>query len=149
MKCKDIHTNWIGYLEKTLSERERQAMEKHLSHCTSCNALIENVKNTYTLFDHKKGTGPSPFFVTRVEQALTKRIQQEPVSPVLAIRWMPVAASFLLLLAIGTGILVGNKLSSGLSVQTTTYTTSEMFEAYTSGYDTNHTLSLESIFYNE
>jgi predicted anti-sigma-YlaC factor YlaD len=136
-----------GYLENSLSNSERKAVEEHLHTCNSCNALFHNVAATYSVFDKIKTPELSPFFATRVEQALQSRLQNEQVSPTFAIRWMPLAASVLLLFAIGSGVFMGKKISSNLTAQQS-FTSTEKVEAYTAD-DSNNYLTLESIFYTE
>ena len=44
MKCDEVHTRLDDYLDRTLSEQEREAMTAHLSSCTACSAELEELR---------------------------------------------------------------------------------------------------------
>jgi hypothetical protein len=118
MKCKVVQQNWIGYVENVLPEREMADIRSHLSSCADCNRLISEVSATYVLTQSMQKHVPNPYFYAALESRLKQTKKSATIVPLVAMRWMPMVASFLILIAIGTGIFVGKTLSNISSTAT-------------------------------
>lgn len=47
MDCNSAHNKMIFYLDDELPESEKEALEEHLSECSSCHDLLEKIKPVY------------------------------------------------------------------------------------------------------
>lgn len=70
MKCKKIHKKLIPYFNKELSEKQNEAVKKHLENCKSCSELYFELKMTFNLVEKKEILKPNPFLYTRIKQQL-------------------------------------------------------------------------------
>ena len=76
MKCKDLETNAIAYLDGNLPPAQQDAMERHLALCSACRERVEGFTQVKGLLDEWESVQPSPFFHTR----LAARLEEEAVS---------------------------------------------------------------------
>ena len=76
MKCNDLETNAIAYMDGKLPPAQRNAMELHLAVCPACRERIEGFTQVLGLLDEWEGVQPSSFFQTR----LTARLEEEAVT---------------------------------------------------------------------
>ena len=47
--CKHVWNYISEYLDKTLSEETRAAVQKHLEHCEICSAILDSTRNVIIL----------------------------------------------------------------------------------------------------
>lgn len=108
MKCKNVHSKLIFFLEKELPDSEMKQVQQHLDECSECALFAAEMKNTLSILDSDKVTDENPFFFTRVKARLEKQEEEQPVSrPVLVRILQPVAFSIILLLGIYGGFKLG------------------------------------------
>jgi len=134
MNCDQINKNLIGYIEQAIPVDLQKKISAHLQECKTCRALYENVVATYTVYDKIPVTEVNPFFYTRLEQKLkAKHLTNETFVPKMIWKLQPIAASFLIVVGIGLGIMIGKSIS-GSSISLTSPNRSEILEAYASDY---------------
>jgi hypothetical protein len=139
MKCKQVHKNFIGYIENTLSGALSAALHNHIETCPACKEKYENLLYTYTIFDKQSSPEITPFFYTRVEQRLKSRMY--PTVPLYSLffkRLQPVLAAVIIVLGISLGILVGKNLANSQFAKKDS-ASSNILEAYASEYYLNGT----------
>jgi anti-sigma factor RsiW len=108
MKCKNVHSKLIFFLEKELPVSEMEQVQQHLDECSECALFAAEMKNTLQILDSDKVNDENPFFFTRVKARLEKQDEEQPVSrPVLIRVLQPVAFSIILLLGIYGGFKLG------------------------------------------
>ena len=110
MKCKNLHSKLIFYLEDDLPEAEKGRVEKHLSECNECRAFANDMRKTLGIIEVEKKPESNPFFYTRLKARLESEYQQEPEMfrrPFFARVLQPVLFSVILLLGIYAGIKLG------------------------------------------
>ena len=76
MKCKELESHAIAYLDGKLPPSERSVVEQHLALCAACRERVQGVSSVMGLLDEWPDVRPSPFFQTR----LAARLQEEPVA---------------------------------------------------------------------
>jgi anti-sigma factor RsiW len=76
MKCKELETHAIAFLDGKLALSERAAVEAHLAACPACRERIQGFSSVMGLLGDWPAIQPSPFFQTR----LAARLQAEPTS---------------------------------------------------------------------
>ena len=76
MKCNELESNAIAYLDGKLAPPQRGAMEAHLAVCPACRERVHGFTRVMGLLDEWPAVQPSPFFQTR----LAARLQEEPAS---------------------------------------------------------------------
>ncbi len=117
MKCKNVHSKLIFFLEKELAPAEMQAVQEHLDSCPDCALFAEEMKKTLSILEADKVTDINPFFHTRVKAKIENQVAQpQVVTRSALIRVLqPVAFSILLLIGIYAGIKLGASGSSQTS----------------------------------
>jgi len=77
MKCKELESNAIEYLDGKLAPAQRSAVEAHLAVCAACRERVHGFTQVMGLLDEWQSVQPSPFFQTR----LATRLKEEAASP--------------------------------------------------------------------
>lgn len=109
MKCSEINSKMIAYLENDLPKAEMSAFQDHLSECTHCMKIYTGFKKTWQVIDEEKNIQADDFYFTRLEQAIKNR-NPLPDSPVNYSLWAftrKAAAVLLILISAGAGIMIG------------------------------------------
>lgn len=79
MRCADTITRFVDYLDGSLGEPERHALEKHLATCPNCRAETQGLSQTW---EHLAGIAPdrpdSAAMRLRFDDMLADRIRQAP-----------------------------------------------------------------------
>jgi hypothetical protein len=134
MNCNDVNKNLIGYIERTIPSALLEEMDDHFKGCLKCRHCFENVKATYTAFDHMPLPQIDRFFITRIEQKL-KEMTWHEVSMIPEMIWKlkPFAATVLIVIGISIGIIIGKSLSGSENALNNT-NRAELLEAYASDY---------------
>jgi hypothetical protein len=131
MKCKQVHKNFIGYIENTLPGALSTALHDHLDNCPECKKVYDHILATYTVFNKLPNPEINPFFYTKVEQRLKSKVQQGlTLSTLITKKLQPVIASVIIIVGICLGIIVGK----GLANSRFTNKDSAILEAYASEY---------------
>lgn len=76
MKCKDLESHAIAFLDGKLAASERRTVEEHLAACPACRERVEGFASVMGLLGEWPAIQPSPFFQTR----LAARLQEEPAA---------------------------------------------------------------------
>jgi anti-sigma factor RsiW len=76
MKCKELETYAIAFLDGKLTPSERAGVEGHLAVCPACRERVQGFSSVMGLLGEWPAIQPSPFFHTR----LAARLQEEPAS---------------------------------------------------------------------
>lgn len=76
MKCTELGSNAIAYIDGKLAPPQRDAVEAHLAVCAACRERVHGFTRVMGLLDEWPSVQPSPFFQTR----LAARLQEEPAS---------------------------------------------------------------------
>ena len=66
MKCKDIEKKLSAYLEGSVSSKEKEGVENHLSSCQSCGKVFEELKRTNALIKGLEQVEPPPWFTQKI-----------------------------------------------------------------------------------
>lgn len=111
MKCKEVNSKLIFYLEKELLKDEMTQMEHHLSNCSSCSDSLVLLQSAMGVIEKEKFLQPNPYFVSKTMNRL-KEEQRKANRPVFARLLMPAFVSTLFVLAIGSGIFMGANFAS-------------------------------------
>ncbi len=133
MNCNQINKNIIGYAEQSIPIYLQEQMTSHLQECQKCRILFEEVKATYSVYDKTIVPEINPFFYTKLQQKLQSGYQTETKMIKLAWKLHPMAASVLIVIGIGMGIMLGNSIS-GSGITIIKPNRSEVLEAYASDY---------------
>ena len=113
MNCKEAKQHMFFLAEGEIDPGLSDAMHKHLAGCSGCNHVYEEIRQTLHTLSDRKETKADPWFAARMEQTF-RELQSEPeyvvFSPAIRyLRFVPVAASFLL--ALYLGIHIGSEIS--------------------------------------
>lgn len=109
MDCHFVRGHLFSFSENQLSEKEKIAFDEHLKSCRECSAIYSGVESMNELIHQKQTDQPNPFIHTRTLQ----RIESEAEK---SVAWhiqikkrvlQPVAISLILLIAVGSGSLIG------------------------------------------
>ena len=134
MKCDQLNKNLIGYIEQIIPIDLMDEMTIHIQECNNCKALYENIAATYTILDKQSLPQLNLFFYTRLEQRLIAKNQHvQSAWPKVTWKLQPLAATFLVLIGISVGILIG-KSASGSGISFRSPDRSEVLKAYASDY---------------
>lgn len=78
MKCKQIESRMLDYLDGNLTAPDRQAMELHARTCSLCAERMQGFTDVFSLLDSWKGMEPSASFHARLQ----RRLEEEPAASV-------------------------------------------------------------------
>lgn len=102
MKCQQMESQLIAYLDGRATVRERREVEQHLAACAECRARVEGFRSVWKVLEETPAAEPSAWFDARLRQ----RIAAEP-APGMWSRlgaWLPqprLALASLALIAVG------------------------------------------------
>ena len=144
MKCKQVHTRLLDYLEGNLPPQEIKQVKDHLKVCQACSDLCQQMGESWQMVKADR-IGYQPFLYTRIQQRLENRAVSRDHS---WHRWVrlarqPVIFFLVLFLGIAIGIQLGKDLggAGGMAVQNQQ---SDYLEAYADNQYWNG-LKLESL----
>lgn len=108
MKCETLHNQLIFYMEGETAPDETKKIANHLQQCEKCANLYSEFQATFGIIETEKEIKVNPFLKTRINQQIANRkIKQKPLKA-----WnkllQPALVTFLLLIAISSGVLLGN-----------------------------------------
>jgi hypothetical protein len=110
MNCKVCHGKLIPYLEGTLPDTLKEGMETHLRECPDCAGFARYLEESLRVISLEKEAEPRPFLFTRIKAKMGAAVAS-PVRSSWSIRLQPALFSLLLVVAIFSGILMGNYFS--------------------------------------
>jgi anti-sigma factor RsiW len=123
MKCKEVNSNFINAVEKSLGTEEQSAFEMHLISCKSCSKSYQRFRNVYQSINTEvEEFTPNPFLAQKVWEkatAITNTVKT-PIVPFRRSAIVSIAAA-----GVAMGIVIGTLLSS--SSQSTVNTKSEYY----------------------
>ena len=135
MNCYQINKNFIGYIEQTIPTELQEQIGVHLNGCHNCSELYKNIVATYTIYEKLPLPEVNPYFYTRLEQKLKSKHQlNQKFVPQIIWKLQPVAATILVFIGIGSGILIGTSIS-GSEITFKKPNRSEVLEVYASDYN--------------
>jgi len=70
MKCTELETHGIAYLDGKLARREAEAIERHLAGCTACAERLRQFSDVSSLLDGWEPVQPSASFNARLAQRI-------------------------------------------------------------------------------
>ncbi len=124
MKCDEVQSLMIEYLDDNLDEITRQEMENHLSGCESCRKELAEVKTVFDVISRYSMEPPDPtlrenfYTMLHAEQEklkVTNTIKEIPLHRLLNMKWpsslLRIAAAVALLIA---GTWIGIFIKSGM-----------------------------------
>jgi Predicted integral membrane protein len=139
MNCNKAKQNLIGYLEQTIPIDLQDAMSAHFSECPACRKLYKDVAATYNVLVNEPVPEVNPFFYTRLEQKLRTKYQpQQRVTPRIIWKLQPIAATLLIIIGVGIGIVIGSSIS-GSGVSLSKPNRSEVLKTYATDYNLTYT----------
>jgi predicted anti-sigma-YlaC factor YlaD len=113
MNCREIQKNFVYYSEGLLSSQKMQEIRSHLEECKVCSLLLTKVSNTYSVFDLVKVPELPADLTKKIEARLKKHHIQVSFERFTINRSVSgIAATVLVLIGIGLGILVGGKIEN-------------------------------------
>ena len=89
MKCTELETNAIAYLDGKLSARQRETMDRHLAACSACRERVQGFSQVMGLLGEWEAIQPSPFFNTRLAARLEEEAASRGWRETLWRRWLP------------------------------------------------------------
>jgi len=113
MKCKNIHTKLISYIDGELPLREAEAVQEHLAHCSDCSTLYLSVKNAWNSASDER-IPHQPFFYTRLKQRIENR-QQKKLSFWNRVTHFALQPAMVYFVVLASGIFIGIQLGKGVS----------------------------------
>jgi predicted anti-sigma-YlaC factor YlaD len=110
MKCKEINTKFIEYLEKELNETQIQQFEGHISTCTNCKKAFNSFIRIYAEIEFEKNEfSPDPFLGQKIWSKIDVK-EKSYNSPILSIR--RVAFTSIAAAGLFIGIIMGSLINS-------------------------------------
>ena len=151
MKCNEFHEKIIAYLEESLTDKERQSFDEHLTTCESCRQELEHVRAMDSLLTQKlplyyEEIKPSPEFISRLQSngpwntpaKLPSRLWQWFFAPRQSRRIVTVALSAALIISLA---LLGPRAymtrTSAVPAPTSSITSSEAAQVTDTTYSTD------------
>ncbi len=81
MNCADLEVLLCDYMDGTLAEADRSALEEHLGHCHNCAELARDVKAAVGFMELAEEVEPPPALMTRILFELPAAHQARPRQP--------------------------------------------------------------------
>jgi hypothetical protein len=107
MKCRYVKNNLFGYIENTLPSQTMQEVSLHLENCKDCKKLFSEVERTYHVYDSLDMEYPDLWM------GIDKKLKGHHTS---VVEFIPehrvfyrIAASVIIFIGIGLGVLLGGK----------------------------------------
>jgi predicted anti-sigma-YlaC factor YlaD len=115
MKCKQIQSELIFYLEGDLNIEKRKEIKSHLSECETCKNLAGNLNSSLRIIDKEKELKVNPYIYTRIQERINNYERRPSAFITSATRILrPVFVSAIIILGIFAGIKLGNYLNDRL-----------------------------------
>jgi predicted anti-sigma-YlaC factor YlaD len=77
MRCKDVNKILSKYIDGSLSDENRKAIELHLDNCSLCYSKYTSVINTLNLLKPTKNIEEHAFYYTRLKQKMESNLIQK------------------------------------------------------------------------
>ena len=119
MKCSEIQKKLIFYIEKELEKTSALEIESHLSKCKKCNSIFNEMNKTYSILNNVEQLNPNPFFYTRLSEKIKEIDNKENqiiFRPSFIKILQPIVVSFVLIVSVVLGIVIGNEFSQNSNI---------------------------------
>jgi len=116
MKCSEIQKKLIFYIEKELEKTSTLEIESHLSKCKKCNSIFNEMNKTYSILNNGKQLNPNPFFYTRLSEKIKEIENKRIFHPSFIKILQPIVVSFVLIVSVVLGIVIGNEFSQNSNI---------------------------------
>jgi len=119
MKCSEVQKEMIFYIEKELKKTSALAIERHLNKCKKCNFIFSEMNKTYSILNDVEQLNPNPFFYTRLSEKMIEIDNKENkiiFRPSFIKILQPIVVSFVLIVSVVLGIVIGNEFSQNSSI---------------------------------
>ncbi len=71
MKCEQLETLWMLYLDRKLPAAERSRMKAHIGECARCEARRDGLLAVSSALDEWEAPEPTPWFDAKLRQRIT------------------------------------------------------------------------------
>jgi len=78
VKCKDVIHELSNYLDGELDPALMAEVERHMSHCEECRLVVDQTRQTITLFCDAEPAPLPPDVHERLHKALAQRLRSRP-----------------------------------------------------------------------
>lgn len=102
-RCEKKYS-YFDYLEGTLNSSEREALERHLADCIRCRENLFLVQQLLSKIQKDKTLTASPYTLSKI----LGKIEQNRLAETRFRKWQPAIIGMVSVVAIVTGILIGN-----------------------------------------
>lgn len=111
MKCKEVNSNLIAYIENEISLETRKLVDKHLSGCQVCQVALKNLSSVYQEIENEKAEFThNPYLGVKIWSKLKEpEFRTAPAIPIRRVTIAYIAAAGVFL-----GITLGTFLSNYL-----------------------------------
>ena len=147
MNCKEVNSKLIKYIDKELEANQLTQFEEHLSVCSECRMLAEEMSLVYSSIETEKNSfAPNPFMGEKIWAKIqsSQENQTETVTPIRRVSLAYIAAAGIFL-GIALGTLFSNLIFTGANESTEQtwtqladeYFPSDIYEPYEDLADTS------------
>lgn len=77
MNCKRVEILLPKYIEKSISDKERIAVQYHIKTCTKCEYLYNNLSSSLDLLKVQKDIPEQAFYYTRLKQKMQNQYSEK------------------------------------------------------------------------
>lgn len=116
MKCSEIQKKLIFYIEKELEKNSTMEIESHISKCKKCNSIFNEMNKTYSILNNVEQLNPNPFFYTRLSEKIKEIENKRIFHPSFIKILQPIVVSFVLIVSVVLGIVIGNEFSQNSNI---------------------------------
>lgn len=130
MNCNEIENKLIKYVNEEISYSDKKKIEEHLHSCKGCFKIYSELQTTLSLTDKRRGLKPNPFLYTRVKHKLEgmEGVRKKSITVQIFNKIaQPVMVSFLLFIAIFSGIKIGDSYKTNGSSRIVISKTTEFY----------------------
>lgn len=107
MNCKELENHIIEYAEGACTDQQKMQIEQHLSVCSDCKKMVEEISLIYVSRYEEKSVDISP---EAFYQDVTRKIRVKEKGDMLMQRISSFAASVIVLVGLAAGVLVGGEI---------------------------------------
>lgn len=121
MDCISARSKFIFYLEGSLGEKDSEEISSHLKSCTDCSLIYTEFARTMDLIEEDKNLADNLFLQAKIIAHLESETvvnDSRFLSVFPSMKLKPVLITLAFLLTMAVGVLIGQKLSVGLSYAT-------------------------------
>lgn len=117
MKHRDIHNDFIFYLEGELSKERQKEIRGHLTGCRECRQFLETLQSSLSIIEKEKPQETSPYFYQAIKAKIENRAAVTERKSGLQRILQPAFFAMLLIAGIGFGALTGSKITRSQPIE--------------------------------